>query len=433
MDVLDVDTQLDKLHSLVGEFRSTVLHLEIGCCDVSQLARASGSIGTICNMTDATKADIAARAAELRQGGNSKPVDDAVNPGGRKPPAAERADADRAGVLGHLPTLDDATRAGELSGRYADIVARALRNLDREVRAEFYRRHQNLADLAAGMTEQAFREYVSGLVQRVLDACGVELQERQRRNRKARTFTDLDGMFGLSGRWDPHTGQMIGTAILAEVNAIYHGRRDDPSDTRTRERITADALSNLICGTTVGQSRDSGGTTVVVITDQQTSESGVHDESVHEYADGTPVAPATLTDLLDDDDTTIIAATVNEHGMVTALGDEPLDHGRGRRFASEAQRLALRAMHRSCIIPGCDTPFGQCEIHHLIEWERGGRTDLTVLGPLCTRHHHTVHAEHWKLRFDPKTRALTITYPDGTTETIPHHGLAPPSHSPPAA
>jgi hypothetical protein len=433
MDVLDVDTQLDKLHSLVGEFRSTVLHLEIGCCDVSQLARASGSIGTICNMTDATKADIAARAAELRQGGNSKPVDDAVNPGGRKPPAAERADADRAGVLGHLPTLDDATRAGELSGRYADIVARALRNLDREVRAEFYRRHQNLADLAAGMTEQAFREYVSGLVQRVLDACGVELQERQRRNRKARTFTDLDGMFGLSGRWDPHTGQMIGTAILAEVNAIYHGRRDDKTETRTRGQITADAVSNLICGTTVGQSRDGGGTTVVVITDEQTATSGVHDESVHEYADGTPVAPATLTDLLDDDDTTIIAATVNEYGMVTALGDEPLDHGRDRRLASEAQRLALRAMHRSCIIPGCDTPFGQCEIHHLTEWERGGRTDLTMLGPLCTRHHHTVHAEHWKLRFDPKTRALTIRYPDGTTETIPHHGLAPPGHDPPAA
>jgi hypothetical protein len=433
MDVLDVDTQLDKLHSLVGEFRSTVLHLEIGCCDVSRLARASGSIGTICNMTDATKADIAARAAELRQGGNSKPVDDAVNPGGRKPPAAERADADRAGVLGHLPTLDDATRAGELSGRYADIVARALRNLDREVRAEFYRRHQNLADLAAGMTEQAFREYVSGLVQRVLDACGVELQERQRRNRKARTFTDLDGMFGLSGRWDPHTGQMIGTAILAEVNAIYHGRRDDKTDTRTREQITADALSNLICGTTVGQSRDRGGTTVVVITDEQTATSGVHDESVHEYADGTPVAPATLSDLLDDDDTTIIAATVNEHGMVTALGDEPLDHGRDRRFASEAQRLALRAMHRCCIIAGCDTPFGQCEIHHLTEWERGGRTDLTMLGPLCTRHHHVVHSEGWKLRFDPKTRALTIRYPDGTTETIPHHGLAPPGHDPPAA
>jgi hypothetical protein len=434
MDVLDVDTQLDRLDALVDDLRGTVLHLEVGCCDTSQLARASTSITTIRNMTDAIKADIAARAAELRQAGNSKPVDDAVNPGGRRSPGEERADTDRAGVLGHLPGLDDATRAGELSGRYADIIARAVKNLDREVVAEFYRRHQNLAKLAAGMSEQAFREYVSGLVQRVLDACGIELRERQRRNRTARTFTDLDGMFGLSGRWDPHTGQMIGTAITAEVNAIYHGRRDDPADTRTRGQITADAVSNLLCGTPVSRTGTTGGgTTVVVITDQQTSESGVHDESVHEYADGTPVAPGTLTDLLDDDDTTIIPATVNAHGMVTSLGDETLDHGRDRRLASEAQRLALRTMHRSCIIPGCDTPFGQCEIHHLAEWERGGRTDLTSLGPLCTRHHHTVHSEHWKLRFDPKTRALTITYPDGTTETIPHHGLAPPGHSPPAA
>jgi hypothetical protein len=433
MDVLDVDTQLDNLDSLVDDLRGTVLHLEVGCCDTTQLARASGSIGTIRNMTDAIKADIAARAAELRQAGNSKPVDDAVNPGGRRSPGEERADTDRAGVLGHLPGLDDATRAGELSGRYADIIARAVKNLDREVVAEFYRRHQNLAEIAQGMSEHQFRCCIDRLIACVLHDCGVDPRQRQRRDRKASTYTDLDGMFGLSGRWDPHTGQMIGTAITAEVNAIYHGRRDDPSDTRTRGQITADAVSNLICGTTVGQSRDRGGTTVVVITDEQTATSGVHDESVHEYADGTPIAPATLTDLLDNDDTTIIAATVNEHGMVTALGDEQLDHGRDRRFASEAQRLALRAMHRSCIIPGCDTPFGQCEIHHLTEWERGGHTDLTSLGPLCTRHHHTVHAEHWKLRFDPTTRALTITYPDGTTETIPHHGLAPPSHSPPAA
>ena len=79
--------------------------LEIGCCDTDQLRRASVAVDTFCNMTDAIKADIAARGAQLRQAGNSKPVDDAVNPGGRKPPAAERADADRAGVLGHLPVV----------------------------------------------------------------------------------------------------------------------------------------------------------------------------------------------------------------------------------------------------------------------------------------------------------------------------------------
>jgi hypothetical protein len=433
MDVLDVDTQLDHLETQLDAVRGTILRLEIGCCDTAQLRRASVAVSTFRNMTDAIKADIAARGAELRQGGNSKPVDDAVNPGGRKPPAAERADTDRAGVLGHLPGLDDATRSGELSGGYADIIARALKNLEREVRAEFYRRHQNLADLAAGMTEHEFRCCIDRLVACVVADCGIDRPARQRKARTARTYLDLDGMLALSGRWDPDTGARIGTAITAEVNAIYHGRRDDTTDTRTRGQITADAVSSLICGTTVGNSRDGGGTTVVVITDQQTATSGVHDESVHEYADGTTVAPSTLTDLLDDEDTTIVAATVNEYGMVTALGDEILDHGRDRRFANEAQRLALRAMHRSCIIPGCDAPFAQCEIHHLIEWERGGRTDLVLLGPLCTRHHHIVHSEGWKLRFDPKTRALTITYPDGTTETIPHRGLAPPGHDPPAA
>jgi hypothetical protein len=65
-------------------------------------------------------------------------------------------------------------------------------------------------------------------------------------------------------------------------------------------------------------------------------------------------------------------------------------------------------MHRTCLIPGCDVVFDRCEVHHLIEWERGGRTDLDNLGPLCVRHHHLVHAERWVLRLDPVTRELTI-------------------------
>ena len=33
-----------------------------------------------------------------------------------------------------------------------------------------------------------------------------------------------------------------------------------------------------------------------------------------------------------------------------------------------------------------------CEIHHIIPWADGGRTDLNNLTLLCNRHHHIHHA-----------------------------------------
>jgi hypothetical protein len=42
---------------------------------------------------------------------------------------------------------------------------------------------------------------------------------------------------------------------------------------------------------------------------------------------------------------------------------------------------------------------------------------MNNLIPLCTRHHHTAHEGGWQLTLHPKTRELTITYPDGSIQT----------------
>ena len=41
--------------------------------------------------------------------------------------------------------------------------------------------------------------------------------------------------------------------------------------------------------------------------------------------------------------------------------------------------------------PHCDAPARWCDVHHLVEWERGGTTDLGSLLLLCRRHHVAVH------------------------------------------
>jgi hypothetical protein len=100
-----------------------------------------------------------------------------------------------------------------------------------------------------------------------------------------------------------------------------------------------------------------------------------------------------------------------------------LDLGRATRLANRAQRRALRALYATCAIPGCDTRYDLCQLHHILCWEHGGTTDLDNLLPLCSRHHHDLHDNHWQLQLDTH-RSLTVTYPDGTTQTTgsPHRG-----------
>ena len=281
----------------------------------------------------------------------------------------------------------------------------------------------------------AFRLYVTHLVELLLEDLGVQRAERQRHQRRAKIFTELEtGLWGLSGRWDPLTGQTLNTAITAEVNAIYHARRGDNTDLRTREQITADAITNLICNTPVSnRTLKVAGVTAIVLCDQQDRyQRTPRQQSVHEYADGTPVAFHTLQQVLADPTTKHRRSGGQRARRRRTLGDAVLNHGRNRRFATPDQKLALRAMHRSCLFPGCDMPFDRCEQHHLVEYQHHGRTDLIDLGPVCCRHHHQLHAHNWKLRLDPDTRQLTITYPDGTRRTHPLTGLAP-NNDPPGA
>ena len=57
----------------------------------------------------------------------------------------------------------------------------------------------------------------------------------------------------------------------------------------------------------------------------------------------------------------------------TLLGTRiPLAVGRTARTATPAQRRALAARDRGCIIPGCAIPAEACQTHHVEDWASGG-------------------------------------------------------------
>jgi uncharacterized protein DUF222 len=75
-----------------------------------------------------------------------------------------------------------------------------------------------------------------------------------------------------------------------------------------------------------------------------------------------------------------------------------LDLGRDARTISAAQRRALTARDRGCVIPGCTAPAGWCDAHHVTFWRHGGRTNLDELALVCGQHHTAVHLGLWELR-----------------------------------
>ena len=74
----------------------------------------------------------------------------------------------------------------------------------------------------------------------------------------------------------------------------------------------------------------------------------------------------------------------------------PLDLGQVTYTPSSAQRRALVARDRGCIVDGCDRRPRWCDAHHVVPFPNGP-TDLRNLVLLCTRHHKQVHAGVIKL------------------------------------
>ena len=69
-----------------------------------------------------------------------------------------------------------------------------------------------------------------------------------------------------------------------------------------------------------------------------------------------------------------------------------------RRLATEKQLAILASRDQGCTFPGCDTPPGWCEAHHIVPWADDGRTDVNNLTLACSAHHHLIDRSDWYCR-----------------------------------
>ena len=370
-----------------------------GSMTLTEVIRATQHIKSVRGCLDGIEARLGTRSREL-----DAPVADLFSRNAGVSAAEGRLRDRRSKALEDAPSFVDALAHGSVSAGHADALANATGRLDDATRSSFFDREDELLDRATHSTPEQFGRHCRDLVDRLARDEGVERAERQRRNTSLRRSIDpATGMYRISGELHPELGARVFTALDLEVASLVAAaanRGDGPGADRGVDRnlLAAEALGNLIgAGHQATRPAD---VEITVLVDHHTLQHGLHQHSVCEFSDGTPIPPVTARRLACN--ARILPTVLNGAGV-------PIDVGRERRLATRAQRRALRAMYRTCAFAGCDTTFNRCEIHHLIEWDDLGDTDLRNLLPLCSHHHHLVHEGGWHLDLDPGDRTLTMS------------------------
>jgi hypothetical protein len=369
------------------------------CCDRDGLADLVAKTQRVRSWLDALDARIALRSRRLADQGACEAPGSLLTGDGRRGTKEAQAAAERATACEQMPSFHEALSSGDVSAGHVDALARLSAGLDDAARAELKSLEPTLVDSAKESTVEDFARECRALDRILSRDEGVTRLERLKQQRRVRRWVDRQsGMCHTHLELDPESDAKVSAALDAALAAERAKLQDA---TTNWDHLQADALVGLITG---ARTLDRRVPEVSVLIDLDTLQSGLHDHSVCETADGNPLPPETLRRLGCDAD--LIPMVLGGHSEV-------LDVGRDQRLATRAQRRALRAMYRTCAYPGCQVGFDACRIHHVHWWERHGPTALQTLLPLCSVHHHLVHEGGWTLTLQPD-RTITLHRPDGT-------------------
>lgn len=378
----------------------------VGTADAGACATLQRQSKRLRAWLDAFDSEVAARLDTLAESGESFGSEAAhVHNSGVSARDAARLTR-RARALSRLADVADALASGSITAGHVDQLAAVAEHLRDDVREMLFARSSELLTHARAHDPGRFGRHVRDLARRLERDAGVDRAEQQRNHTSLSWWLAADGMFHLHARLHPLLGERIITALEHESRAMV-ARGEATGDPEfvgravDRNRLMAEALGTLVSAGH-GDVRPTVAD-VSVLVDAATLSGAAHDDDVCEGQHGAAVPIESVRALLCNG--TVTPVVVDRDGTV-------LDVGRTRRTANRAQRRALRAMYRTCAAAGCDVPFDRCEIHHIEPWELGGSTSLSNLLPLCSRHHHVIHARRWRLDLAPD-RTLTVTDPGG--------------------
>lgn len=199
-----------------------------------------------------------------------------------------------------------------------------------------------------------------------------QLSERQWAARDCSFRDEADGTVTIAVRVPPE----IAARVKAELDSavLRQPVRDSGEDATTIAQRRADVAVERLCNDAPAGA--SGATPVF-----PRVEVVLHRRIDHAEIDGVVLAPATASRL--GCDPTIRVMTHQADGS-------PADVGRRHRLVTKRLRRLVVERDRHCTHPGCESA-SFLDVHHVIPWEAGGRTDLANLTLLCSFHHRWHH------------------------------------------
>lgn len=293
-----------------------------------------------------------------------------------------KSDAKVAGVLVEMPRVAEKLAAGQITTEHATACADAAARLSPAEADE-------LASMAAAMPADRFTKKSREWINKRESALAKEQRfRRQRRNRRAVTWSSKDGMLHLHAELDPLAGKAVVAALDERTDQLWRadgGRDGSPDDVRSHDQRRADALADIISAaspTTEGEPAPAG----TPSTDASHPRFMVHlfynvATGTLELIDGEPLPSHVLAE---------IGPHAEVVGEVFSADGHALWLGRSKRLADRAQWIALISRDRGC--DDCGAPVSMTEAHHPVEWDAEyGPTDIDNLELKCHTCHATIH------------------------------------------
>ncbi len=369
--------------ALFGRAEALVREVRPGGRSLGELRAAAGAAKSLQGSLDAAMCDITAEIAALTTPGRAAGVISEQT-------GKSKRDASRLAKVAQGLAAMPNTKKKLAEGGFTIDHAAALVNTAQTAGAETVDNDAALLKAAESKPADVFAGDAKRAELKASRDRGEAELKRQRKARKASLGKDRDsGMGILHAELDPVSHGLLAQAVQTHADRLW--RNDSKAGTtasRTGPQRMADALLETITGLDAlthkplpanGNSRPRP--PQLIITADIGLFDGANPHGACEVLGTGPVPPSILERLSAD---TAVA------GMIFAGDGQALWLGTATRTPNTAQRLAIAVRDKGCV--RCGAPMHLADIHHIVEWENGGPTDIDNLQALCgpchRQHHH---------------------------------------------
>ena len=301
--------------------------------------------------------------------------------------------------------------------------ARLTAELVADLPAEHWAAFDAAASENRALSAPRFASRMRRLAARLDAATLVERHARAAADRRVFIEPTADGMAWLTALLPIQDAHRAFTCVDRAAATIVA----DSEETRTLAQVRADVLTELLAGRLDGQPVDTltddgqatrvpvpTATVSVAVTVPVMTLLGVSDEPG--TLDGLhPIDAATARELA-------AHATSFTRILTHPISGVVLTVDRGTYRVPADLKRWVRAVHPTCVFPGCGRRVRDCDLDHTEAYASGGKTSADNLAPKCPHHHRLKHHTRWRVQRELRPNGqpiVTWTTPTGSVVTSP--------------